>query len=213
MVKNKKELISDDNTEQKILSAARKVIFSKGYAGAKMQDIADEAGINKALLHYYFRSKDKLFEMIFSEATSKLMPQISSAFSDPEMDFEGKVRSFCSLYINTWREQPYLPMFVLHEMHTNPGRSLGKLFDGEKFRPILQMVLKAIEAAVKKKQIRRVDPYHLFLNMISLCMFPFMGSPVFKKVTGVSDRQFELMMNQRVSEVSEFIIESIKYRK
>lgn len=213
MVNKKKIVVADENTEKRILSAAKKVIFSKGYAGAKMQDIADEAGINKALLHYYFRSKDKLFEMIFKEATGKLTPQVSFIFSDPELDIFGKIRAFCHSYIGTWMEHPYVPMFVLHELHSNPEKGIAHLFDKEKFKPIREQVLGAFTDAVKKKQIRPVDPYHIFLNLISLCLFPFMGRPVFMAVTGISQKQFDLMMQQRAGEVSEFIIESIKYRK
>ena len=213
MVKKKELTKVDQNTEARILAAAKKVLFSKGFAGARMQDIADEAGINKALLHYYFRSKDQLFEMIFKEAIGKLMPQISSIFSDPDLDFHDKIRAFCNSYINTWLEQPYVPMFVLHELHSNPDKGIGNLIDKEKFRPLKEDVLRSIEAAVKKKLIRPIDPYHLLLHMISLCLFPFMGSPMFKKVAGVNNKQFDLMMQQRAREVSEFIIESIKYRK
>jgi AcrR family transcriptional regulator len=212
MVKNKNTAKADENSEEKILAAAKKVLFSKGYAGARMQDIADEAGINKALLHYYFRSKEKLFEVIFKEAIGKLMPQISSIFSNPAISFNDKIRAFCNSYISTWLEHPYIPMFVLHELHSDSGKGFLKLVEETRFRPVKD-VLNSIEMAVKKKEIRKVDPHQLFLNMISLCMFPFMGSPVFRKVTGISDRQFDNMMKARVDEVSEFIIESIKYRK
>jgi TetR/AcrR family transcriptional regulator len=212
MVKNKIKEETDQNTEEKILAAAKKVLFSKGYAGARMQDIADEAGINKALLHYYFRSKDKLFELIFKEAIGKLMPQISSIFSDASISFNDKIRAFCSSYIGTWLEHPYIPMFVLHELHSNSGKDVLRLVDDPKINPIRQIV-GAIEVAVKKKEIRAVDPRHMLLNMISLCIFPFMGGPVFKKVAGMTDKQFDAMLRQRVDEVSEFIIESIKYRK
>jgi TetR/AcrR family transcriptional regulator len=212
MVKKEIKEKADKNTEERILAAAKKVLFSKGYAGARMQDIADEAGINKALLHYYFRSKDKLFEMIFKEAIGKLMPQISSIFNDSAISFYDKIRAFCSSYISTWMEHPYIPMFVLHELHSDSGRGFLRQLEETRFKPVKD-VLSSIEMAVKKKEIRRVDPHHLFLNMISLCLFPFMGSPVFKKVTGITDKQFSVMMQQRADEVSEFIIESIKYRK
>jgi AcrR family transcriptional regulator len=199
-------------SEEKILEAAKKVLFAKGYAGARMQDIADEAGINKALLHYYFRNKDKLFETIFREAIGKLIPGIASAFSDEALQIEDKIRTFCSAYIRLWIAHPYIPMFVLHEMHSG---------DGEKFKGIMdtyrghsmKVVLKAFESAMKNKEIRKMDPLQLLLNMISLCIFPFVGSPVFKKVTGVTEKQYEEMLLARVTEVSEFIIESIKYRK
>lgn len=212
MVKNKKMSAGDGSTEDKIIAAARKVLFSKGYAGARMQDIADEAGINKALLHYYFRNKEKLFEVIFREAIGTMMPRISSAFSDANASFGEKVKAFCETYISTWQEHPYIPMFVLHELHSGAGKNFLKLMEDARFRPIRE-VLAAIEKAVKRKEIRKVDPHQLFLNMISLCMFPFLGAPVFRKVTGINDKQFEKLMRDRAGEVSEFILESIKYRK
>src|SRR6185437_7301913 len=89
MVKNKKE----KTAEEKILDAAKKVFVTKGMAGARMQDIADEAGINKALLHYYFRSKEKLFEMIFAEAAEKLFPKINAIFESDVPLFE-KIERF-----------------------------------------------------------------------------------------------------------------------
>jgi hypothetical protein len=77
----------------------------------------------------------------------------------------------------------------------------------------MKVVLKAFESAMKKKEIRKMDPLQLLLNMISLCIFPFVSSPVFKKVTGITDRHYNEMLQARITEVSEFIIESIKYRK
>jgi AcrR family transcriptional regulator len=212
MVNSKRSKEVDGGTEEKILAAAKKVLFARGFAGARMQDIADEAGINKALLHYYFRSKEKLFEMIFRDALGTLMPKISMTFSDDSISFSEKLRSFCHSYIDTWREHPYIPMFVLHELHTGSGKGFVRLMEETRFQPIRE-VLAAIDKAVKKKEIRKVDPRQLFLNMISLCMFPFLGAPVFKKVTALTDKQFDKMMEDRAEEVSTFILESIKYRK
>lgn len=208
MVKNKAEL----NTEERILEAARKVLFAKGYAGARMQDIADEAGINKALLHYYFRNKEKLFEVIFREAVSKLLPGVVIIFTDEDRPFENKVRSFCAAYIRTWIEHPFIPMFVLNEIHTNKGEMLARIISESRPNP-MKAVLASIEKAIRKKEIRPIDPHQLLLNMMSLCIFPFVGSPVFKKMAGVSDKQYVAMLEARVNEVSAFIIEAIKYRK
>jgi hypothetical protein len=151
--------------------------------------------------------------VIFKEAIGTLMPQISTIFSNPTLGFDDKIRAFCSSYINTWLAHPFVTMFVLHELHSNPEKAVVHLFDREKFMPIREHVLSSIETAVKKKMIRKVDPYQLFLNMVSLCLFPFLGGPMFKKVAGIDDKQFDLMMQRRANEVSEFIIESIKYRK
>src|SRR5690349_8196144 len=113
MVKSKKE---DLNTQQKILEAAKKVFHQKGLAGARMQDIADEAGINKALLHYYFRNKDMLFEMIFKDAAANLFPKVASIISEDLPLFE-KIRKFTKEYLEVVIQNPYLPLFVLNEIN------------------------------------------------------------------------------------------------
>src|SRR5215831_5817845 len=103
-----------DNTEKRILAAAKKVFLTKGMDGARMQDIADAAGINKALLHYYFRSKEKLFEKIFTEAMSGLFPKINSILESEQTVFE-KIEMICGEYIDQIQQTPYLPMFILSE--------------------------------------------------------------------------------------------------
>ena len=119
----------DKSTEERILEAAKKVFVQKGMAGARMQDIADEAGINKALLHYYFSNKEKLFEMIFLEAASKLFPRINAIFSSDQPLFE-KIESFCEEYIAVVMENPYLPLFVLYEINQDPAYFMNKLVPG-----------------------------------------------------------------------------------
>src|SRR6476620_11888786 len=104
----------DQSTEEKILLAARKVFLNKGMDGARMQDIADEAGINKALLHYYVRSKDKLFEQIFLEVASSMLPHIFSIFQSDDTLFT-KIDKFCDAYITTQIKTPYVPIFILIE--------------------------------------------------------------------------------------------------
>ena len=114
-----------DSTEGKILDAAKKVFTKKGMYGARMQEIADEAGINKALLHYYFRSKDKLFDAIFHEAFHDFVPRAFKSFKS-EMPFEDKLSLFVSNYIDIIIENPYLPLFIINEINQKPER-LGQL--------------------------------------------------------------------------------------
>src|SRR6478672_7495746 len=116
----------DQSTEEKILSAARKVFLNKGMDGARMQDIADEAGINKALLHYYFRSKDKLFEQIFMEVASAFLPKIFSILESEQTLFE-KIELFCSEYISQEIKTPYVPIFILNEINRQPKAFLKKV--------------------------------------------------------------------------------------
>jgi len=204
MVKIKK----DQSTEEKILSAARKVFLSKGLAGARMQDIADEAGINKALLHYYFRSKEKLFEMIFIESAQKLFPKINFIFESNMPLFE-KIEHFADEYISVMVENPYLPSFVLNEINQNPASFFKKLTEKFGF-PDPKLFLKQIEKEIRKGNIKRINPVQLLMNMLSLCIFPFMAKPLFQLRLGVGEIQFREFMEQRKKEVPRFIIDSIK---
>lgn len=202
-VKKKK----DESTQEKILEAAKKVFIRKGMAGARMQDIADEAGINKALLHYYFRNKEQLFEVIFKEAASKLFPRINFIFESDLPLFE-KIEQFASEYIDVMVENPYLPMFVLSEINQNPEYFLEKVWGGNRPRPA--KFLEQIAAEVKKGRIRDISPLQLLMNMISLTVFPFVAKPMFQLNIGLDEWQFRSVMEQRKKEIPKFIIDSIR---
>jgi len=204
MVKKEK----DKSTEEKILDAARKVFVQKGLDGARMQDIADEAGINKALLHYYFRTKDKLFEMIFLETVGKIFPRFEMILLS-DMDFFDKIRQIVSSYIEVIIHNPYLPLFVLNEMNKNPEFGIVDFFKVQ--RPVvIHRFMEDIEKEVSKGTIKAVSPAHLLVNMMSMCIFPFVAKPVINIMLDLDELQFRNMMEQRKRVVAEFIIESIK---
>lgn len=198
---------SEQSAEQKILDAARRVFFKKGYGGARMQDIADEAGINKALLHYYFRSKEKLFEVIFAEAFGKLLPKLQEIFTSEQSLFD-KIRAFTDAYISLLMEHPFVPMFVLNAMHSDP-ESFTSRYLGQAHLPV-QQLRNSIKQALDQGLIVPTDPLQLMLNTISLCIFPFIGKPMFQVLTGISEKQYQQIMDKRKKEVAEFIIQSIR---
>lgn len=198
----------DSSTEEKILGAAKKVFVQKGMAGARMQDIADEAGINKALLHYYFSNKEKLFEMIFTEAAARLFPRINAIFESNQPLFE-KIYSFCDEYIDVVMENPYLPMFVLYEINRDPVYFMRKVMPPG-LRPNPVHFIAQIDAEVKKGTIRPVSPLQLLLNLVSLTIFPFVAKPMIQANLGLDEWQFRSTMEQRKKDIPEFIINSIK---
>lgn len=198
----------DESAEERILSAAKKIFVTKGMAGARMQDIADEAGINKALLHYYFENKEKLFEKIFREAAQKMFPIINQIFTADWPLFE-KIEKFCDNYISMVMENPYLPLFVLNEINQDPEYFFQKVWNGNS-RPNPEKFLAQIEKEVKKGTIKRISPLQLLINLISLCIFPFVGRPMIQRNLGLDDLQFRAVMEQRKKEVPQFIIDAIK---
>jgi TetR/AcrR family transcriptional regulator len=198
----------DKSTEERILEAARKVFVRNGMYGARMQDIADEAGINKALLHYYFKNKQQLFEEIFMEAAGKLFPRIKEIFSSDEPLFV-KIEQFCDEYITVVLDNPYLPLFVLNEMNRDPVYFMNKIWSGKK-RPDPQKFLQQIDTEVKKGTIKPVSPLQLLMNLLSMTIFPFIGKPVFQANLGIDEWQWRMIMEQRKKEIPKFIIEAIK---
>ena len=169
MVKQQKNL----STEQKILETARKVFLTRGMVGARMQDIADEAGINKAMLHYYFRDKDKLFETVFLEEAQKFFPKIKMIF-ESEQPLEEKIRRFVDEYINEMLENPYLPWFVMNEINRDPDRFMQKIWS-KKEAPDPSNFLAQIEKEVRKGTIKKISPLHLLMHLLSMTIFPFIA--------------------------------------
>lgn len=203
MVKTKNK-----EAEKKILIAARKVFMSKGMTGARMQDIADQAGINKALLHYYFRDKDKLFELVFLDEAQKFFPKINSIFNSDAPLFE-KIENFVTEYIEEMQKNPYLPWFVMNELHRDADQFMYKIW-GKENLPKPGKFLEQIEQEIISGRIKKISPMHLLMNMISMTIFPFIGKPMFVRNLRLTDKQFSEIMEQRKKEIPKFIIDAIR---
>ncbi|WP_347158807.1 TetR/AcrR family transcriptional regulator [Pontibacter chitinilyticus] len=195
------------STEERILEAAKKVFLTKGMAGARMQDIADEAGINKAMLHYYFRSKEKLFEEIFRQVSGQLMPRINQLLEADLPLFE-KIYFFCEEYIERMLQNPFIPLFLVNEANVQQGEFLEKHWGNQ--RPNLRMFADQVEREAAQGLIKPVHPMQLFLNMVSMCIFPFLSKPILQYVSGMEEDAFRQLMAARKREIPQFIINSIR---
>ena len=197
----------NENTEQQILSAAKCVFQQKGMDGARMQEIADEAGINKALLHYYYRSKQLLFEAVFKAAFLSLIPQLSKIL-DNDLPLEEKIRTFAANYIQFVAEHPYLPNFIIQEINKNP-QFIRKILDNKDF-PSIEKFKAQVKMEIEKGTIKIIKAEQLFINLMALNVFPFIAAPLIKGVLKMDDKTFKQMMEDRKTEVGDFIINSIK---
>ena len=201
------EKIKNETSEIIILNAAKSVFIKKGMDGARMQEIADEAGINKALLHYYYRSKQQLFEAVFFNAFSLLAPQLNYILND-DSTVKEKITKFSHDYISFVSQHPYLPNFVIQEINRDPDFPI-KLKGNSNF-PNLEKFKKQINEEVKNGLIKPIKAEQLFINILSLCVFPFVGSPLIKTIGNIDDRQFNELIEERKTHVANFIINSIK---
>lgn len=197
----------DTTTETNILNAAKTIFEKKGMDGARMQEIADEAGINKALLHYYYRSKQLLFEAVFKNAFSLLAPQMNKVLNDDNSLFE-KIRNFSDNYITFIIKHPYIPNFIIQELNKNPEFAIT--FLAENNFPNIEKFKNQIAEEVTKGTIKPIKADQLFINILSLNIFPFIAGPLIKGLLKYSTDDYKITLENRKIEAAEFIIKAIK---
>lgn len=188
MAKSKEK--ADLSTEEKIKEAARKVFTQKGYAATRTRDIAEEAGINLALLNYYFRSKEKLFEIVIMEKMQILFGKIGPILMDARTSIEEKIEYLAEHYINTLLANPDIPLFVLGEIRNNP----------DKFANLVKTKTNISDSILFRQLAERrpdIDPLHFIFNMLGLIIFPFIGKPLIQLITGLEPNKAAALMNER----------------
>ena len=201
-------MVNGLNTEDKILSAAKEVFISKGFDGARMQEISDIAQINKALLHYYFRSKDKLFEAVFEDTLHQIGPIILDFVRDP-IPIEVKIWRFVDNYIEIIKKNPKLPLFILNEIRVNPVRLL-KYFNIEVLLDV-QTLQDQLDLEVERGNYTHVDVKHFIVNVISLTIFPFIGKPIMQKTLQIEDDEWGKFLDERKKIIPQTIMSWIKF--
>jgi AcrR family transcriptional regulator len=184
----------DVSAEEKIKQAARKLFTEKGFDAVKTRDIAAESGINLALLNYYFRSKEKLFEIVMIENFEQFIQQLIPVLSDEGSSIDEIVTQATARYIEMLKKNPDLPFFIMNEMKSNPAR-LG--FFREKIAPVREGFLKKVMHAMKEGKIAQMHMSHFMMNFMGLVIFPFVAQPMLMKINGLSNKEFDELMDQR----------------
>lgn len=191
---NSKVNIKLKDTEEKILAAAEKIFVQQGYDGARMQVIADEAEINKALLHYYFRSKDKLFQQIVRKKFSTFFPK-AKGILEGDGSVIDKICNFAERYIGFLAENPYLPLFIFNTVNRDPD--FMNEFPIEMPRMFMMEYMQAVEQGL----CREYPPAQLMMTITGMCIFPFVARPMILKLLDLSSDDFYELMQQRTQEV------------
>lgn len=167
-------MVLQTETEEKIIASAEKLFYQRGKAGTSMQDIANDAGINRTLLNYYFRSKDQLFEAVFRKAMGAFVPELAVMMST-DISFEEYVPAMVEKIIDTMLENPQIPIFVLQELSSNPER-MPQIIKEMGIDPAKAMEIMGGGGVVPP--LADMDPRQIILNLMSLCIFPFAAKPV-----------------------------------
>lgn len=196
------------NTEQRIKDAAVRVFMEKGMFGARMQDIADAAKINKAMLHYYFRTKKQLFEIVFQEQFFKVFQSMGEIiFTD--LPFEEKIPLLIKKETDLFLKIPVLPLFVLHEGWQNI-EVIHRILEGKPIHLIRAELQKSINDAVKRNIIRPIKAHELIINMMSLVIYPIIAKPVITSVLCKNEKEYHQLMKNRDQVVTQIIMHSLK---
>jgi len=195
-------------TEKKILVSAAELFHKKGYDGTRMQEIADKAKINKGLLHYYFKSKDSLFETVFSNTFRKVLSQLESTLLK-EVSLEEKIDLIVDGYMDTLSKNTSLPRFVMNELSKNPDQFIAKHMNSS-MKSAFSIFELAVQKEIKAKNIRPIDPRQLCINLISMSIFPFMGKPILQVVVGANNKKFDAIIQERREHIKAFIKQAIK---
>lgn len=198
----------DINTQDKILEAARKVFIRDGFDGARMQEIASEAGINKALLHYYYKNKESLFNLVFEDAFAAFVPKLHAIFSGNTSAVE-KLCAYVETHVELLMEKPDLPIFVVHEIHRDPDRFFSNLLSKMPGPPPFAQFMDQLVSEMEAGKIRRMDPRFVWMNVMGMTVFPFVAAPLMSRMLLTDKETYLMLLKERVSSVQQFIQSSL----
>lgn len=206
---------STEETQLRILDAAHAVFVRAGTAGARTLEIAKEAGVNPALLHYYFRTKERLAEAVFRRAAGQLLPAVVRILGS-DATLENKVEQVVQVELQFLSKAPYLPAYILSELAHHPDRApqLIAAVTGEV--PValgthLRTVLaKQIDARVRDRTMHPISPDQFAVNLLALCVFPFAARPLFMALFGIDEQGFEQFIDRRRRELAPFFLRALR---
>jgi len=181
-------------TEVHIKETAKRVFFQKGLLNATTQQIADEAGVNRALIHYYFRSRDQLFRAVLEEAVNETRSKVDSIFNSEE-PFKVKISKYLDVFIDRNAEFPYIQNFIITEIMSDPEKM--KEHFSRKRNHMLKHIVPPLKKEIENGNIKPVDPEHFIVNMMSLCSYPLVAKPFIQNMFSYDDKMYRKFLKER----------------
>jgi AcrR family transcriptional regulator len=196
--------------EKTILHAAEQLFLNKGFALTSTTEIAEAAGCNQALIHYYFRTKEKLFEAVFEEKAKIFFSSVID-ITDNSVSFDEALRRTIEAHFDMIRANPQLPFFIVNELITNPGRIESmKRIVGPRIGNVYSRVARWLGEEASKGCIRPVDPFDLIYTVVSLNVAAFLAAPIVRRVRAIEDSAFERYLDERRKANVEFVLKSLR---
>ncbi|NML70117.1 TetR/AcrR family transcriptional regulator [Chryseobacterium sp. RP-3-3] len=179
-----------DQTQELIKETAKNLFFVKGKFDATTQEIADEAGVNRTLINYYFRSRDNLIQIIFDEA-QRVEQEKSKIIQNADLPFKVKISKFIESSLSTSLQYPYLETYIVSQI--NKGNCNQRDIEED----VLETLYKDIEKEMELGNIEKMAPVQFILNMVSLLVFPSAIRPLFMENLMISDEEYDKIISER----------------
>ncbi|MDD4109530.1 MAG: TetR/AcrR family transcriptional regulator [Prolixibacteraceae bacterium] len=199
---------NDNQTEGKIFEAATEVFLEKGMDGARMQDIADRAGINKSLLHYYYRTKERLFIAVFEKVANQMFKKFAPVYSE-NLTLEEKIRFFFREHIDILKKNPGLPVFILNETSRNPER-IKKILEFSNIGKLWAILEKQHKDELERYNITRENFPQIMTSIAAISVFPFAAKSIISTILGKMGHDFDSYIEERKEYAADFVIRAIK---
>lgn len=201
-------VIHESSTRDKILAAAHRVFLKAGITASSTQDVANEAGVNKALIHYYFGTKNGLASAVFSEVHAQVFPELFRILADPERSIERKVHEIVDLQLNVFSARPYIPGFVAAEVFSNPDIVAELIARAQP--PSLEPLQQQLDVAACAGFIRPVRAEQFVFALLGAITMPFVMRPMFEKVIKSQSGSFEAFIADRRSFLADFFLNGLR---
>lgn len=192
--------VRDTGTEQLIKDTAKRIFLSEGRVHATTQDIADDAGVNRSLVHYYFRSKDLLFDQVLDEAKTDLKHILDSVLKS-DLPFKDKIKKFIDVFMEETLKYPFRELFIITETNRNTG--LPKVEDIDHAQ--IKYFIDEIKLEMEKGTIKPIDPRQWLMNLFSLMAYPVLAGSLNKSFLKIGNAEFTRLMKQRKLIIFEMI--------
>ncbi len=188
--------VKDCKTEQHLKNTAKKIFLTEGKMFATTQDIADAAGVNRTLLHYYFRSREALFNIVFTEALSNLRTRLHEVMGSAE-EFYPKIEKFIDVFFDELTKTPYLETFIVLQLNQEPEKYNDYFTEITGGAERTKKFLHEIQMQITQGNIRGLKPLHFFMNLFSLMAYPFVSKPIYLNMFHMNERSFQQLLSER----------------
>ena len=189
-----------DNIEQTIINTAKQLFIEKGYTDTSMSDIASRAGINRSTLHYYFRTKDRMFQAVFGSIVSAFFPKATAIILDSDTPYMERISKILDEYMDFLIKNPSLPKFVCEEIN----RDVDNLIDSARFIGLDRLMMQAKDTLVREMEagnLNKVDPQIVFMTFYSMMLYPFLAKNMLITLFLDKEENFQPLMQKWKSHI------------